>query len=103
MALIFENSICTFCGEPLNDGRPYDGLPELFPDGHKFAICSDTGFHNECFEKWDHYKEVKSIYTEFLLLQKSRPEIPEGMPFNEFEKTEAYKSHMDKFDKLLTK
>ncbi len=101
MALIFESSRCPFCEGLLTDGRETGALPALFDVEHKYAICSDSGFHIECFESWEHGSAVKSIYDKFRQLIKQRPDIPDGMSFEEFEKTTEYKVYMDIENALL--
>lgn len=101
MALILENSKCSFCEHLLEDGRKTGALPALFDAEHKYAICSDSGFHVECFENWEHGAAVKSVYDMYLQLCKQKPSIPEGMSFDDFEKTTAYKDYMDQENALL--
>lgn len=101
MALIFENSVCPFCELLLNDGSETGALPALFNTEHKYGICSDSGYHIECFENWEHSEAVNLIYEEYLALTKQKPEIPDGMSFDKFEKTEAYKEYVSKENALL--
>jgi len=63
MALIFEGkSECSICNKVLYSIENIIGWKPFLRQGHKFWEYSDSGMHQQCFDKWEHREEFEDLY-----------------------------------------
>ena len=63
MALIFLGaSQCSICGRVLEKGQAYFAWPHFIRSDEHLGRQSDSGMHEECFEKWEHREEFVELY-----------------------------------------
>ena len=105
MAIVIPGKTeCPACGEVHQENEELISFPALFPETHKYYYCSDAAFHVSCFNEWEHSEAALAKYEEYLGFYKNeKPDIPEGMEFSEFEKTNEYKTFIRNVEILLGK
>lgn len=94
---------CAICDNVISDEDDCLGFPAFLQSDHKLWRYSDSGFHTSCFENWEHCEEFNSIFNQINELKLSKPKIPDGMSFEEFERTDAYKMYLVKQDEIYIK
>ena len=100
---LLNKTTCAVCGKVISEGDDHLGFPAFLKKNHKLWKYSDAAFHTQCFENWKHHKEFTSIFSQIYEVDANKPKIPEGMSFNDFEKTDAYKTYLAEQDKIYSR
>ncbi len=65
MALIFTGSTeCAICKKVLQDGEAIATLPAIANTQHPLYSFFDGGFHQSCFDNWEHKATIQQIIEE---------------------------------------
>jgi len=103
MALIFKGKTsCAICGEIIAINQECYGFPPFLSRTNKLYRYSDAAFHARCFNDWEFRDEYLDRF-DTIEKEKSKleiPQVPDGMSFSEFEKTDAYRKYVGKLNEI---
>ena len=74
MAIVFQGKTqCRLCGRSLESKSEAMAFPAFVPKGHFFSSYSDSAYHRECLDKWEHRDAFLSLYAAYRAVWESRP------------------------------
>lgn len=73
MALIFNESRCASCGQPLGNDRKIVAFTAFLPKWHRLWRFSDGVLHRKCYELLPERGELERLYSRFQEIWDSRP------------------------------
>jgi hypothetical protein len=74
MALIFPDSTCAICHEPLRTGRIFATSGVFFSAGDPLFEFCDAGMHWSCYAKWPHRLPFAKAYVDmWVQIEKQNP------------------------------
>ena len=74
MSIVIQGKTqCRLCGKSLESKSETMAFPAFVPHGHVYSSYSDSAYHRECFDNWEHRAAFLSLYAAYRAVWDSRP------------------------------